>query len=734
MGSGKKITIGFRYYFDILMGFGRRLDGITHIKVGGKTAWTGSMTSTADLVFIDQEELFGGDKKEGGISGVFTPMFGGPTQVPETDPDANFNGMLNRLLGGPVPGFRGVCTAVFSGLVTSMNPYPKPWEIRGYRITADWDGGVWYPEKALISLTDPETGGQIRAMNPAHILYEMETNRDWGRGKPRARLDDAAFRAAADTLYAEGFGLCLRWARTDSIANFAGSVIAHIGANLYTSRTTALRKLTLIRDDYNVATLPHFTPDTGLISIEEDENSSAADGINEVIVTWKNPVDNSERRARERNPAAIRAAGGRIISHDSNYIGIPTYQLAARVAKRDLRTLGYAKRWKLVLDRRARDIEPGKPFKFSDPARGLSNVVVRAGRIVDGESGGRGTITITAVLDVFGLPTTTFTAPVSSTWVPPNTTPQAITTRRVLEATYRDLVREIDAANLALIDNTTGFLRALAVRPQPLALNYDIQTRVGAAAFATRATGDFCPTALLATAITVGAAPVAVTLSSATDLDLVVVGTAAIIDDEIMRVVAINATALTATLARGCVDTVPATHAIGARVWFVDEFGGGDPTEYTSSTTVNCRLLTNTSSAQLNPALASTDSLTVAARQAKPYAPGNLKINTVAYPASVTGQVVVTWSHRDRGLQADQLVDTSMGSTGPEVGVTYRVRFYSGVTLRRTYSAITGTTCTYLTADETADGGPFNPLRIVVDCVRGGIFSHQVHDLTVARV
>lgn len=727
MGMGKKITIGYRYYFGIHMGIGRgELDEIVAIKVGGKTAWTGSVTGNSTIA-IDQPKLFGGDKGEGGIAGSLDVMMGGPTQPVNT--------LLATMLGGLVPAFRGVATMFYDGLVTSLNPYPKPWAIRHRRALKGWDGDVWYPERAVITLTDPETGGTIEAMNPAHILYELETNRDWGRGKPRARLDDAAYRAAADQLYTEGFGLCLRWVRSDSIESFAGSVLSHIGGNLFTSRTTGLRKLTLIRDGYDPASLPHFTMDTGLLTIEEDDNSTAAESVNEVVVTWRNPIDNSDRRARVRNPAAIRAAGGRIITADASYIGIPTYALAARVAKRDLRAKVYTKRWKLVLDRRARDIEPGQAFRFSVPSRGLSNVVVRAGVIGDGSSDS-GKITITAVLDVFGLPATSFSAPVSPGWVPPNTTPQAIVTRRLVESTWRDLARSIDAANLQLIGTTSAFLGTIAVRPTSLSLNYDIQTRVGAAAFETRAAGDFGPSALLVAAIPAAAGPTSISLTSATDLSQVFVGMAALLDDEWVRIDAINPALMTATLARGCIDTVPAAHAAGARLWFVDDFGGIDPTEYTSGTTVQARLLTRTSSGALDPALASTDSLLLGQRQARPYPPGSLRLNGAAYPASVSGEVTVSWSHRDRELQADQLIDTTQGNIGPEPGVTYRVRFYSGpsgATLERTYSGITGTSQTYLTADETADGGPFNPLRIVVDCVRDGLYCHQVHDVSVAR-
>lgn len=171
---------------------------------------------------------------------------------------------------------------------------------------------------------------------------------------------------------------------------------------------------------------------------------------------------------------------------------------------------------------------------------------------------------------------------------------------------------------------------------------------------------------------------------------------------------------------------MPAEHAAGTRLYFFPDNPAFHETTYSSGLTVQARLLTQTSAGTLPQASAPADSLTLTG----PYAPGRLRINGQIYPATVTGDVTISWSLRDRLLLADQIVDTSMASIGPEPGTTYRLRLYSGATLKRTYSGITGTSQTYSAADESADGGPFNPLRIV----RDGLYSHQVHDITVGRI
>lgn len=65
----------------------------------------------------------------------------------------------------------------------------------------------------------------------------------------------------------------------------------------------------------------------------------------------------------------------------------------------------------------------------------------------------------------------------------------------------------------------------------------------------------------------------------------------------------------------------------------------------------------------------------------------------------MTGDVVVTWAHRDRLNQADQLIDTTLGSIGPEGGTTYSVRLLRADTsaLLASQTGVSGTTATLTT-------------------------------------
>lgn len=720
MGSGKKVTVGYKYFMGIHMGISRGpVNSIVAIEAGGKPVWSGNITSSG-TVAINKPDLFGGEMKEGGIDGTLHVLMGGPEQTAPAP--------LVAMLGGDVPGFRGMCTLFFDGMLSSMTPYIKPWKIRVRRSTAGWDGGAWYPEKALIVLA----GGAIHAMNPAHIIYESLTNRQWSRGMPRDRINDASFRAAADTLHSEGFGLCLRWTRQESVSSFIQTVLDHIGATLYQSRFDGLFHLSLIREDYAASALPLFDENAGLLAIDDDESTAASGATNEVIVQWHDPVSDKDRQWRERNLAAVHA-DGQISSQTVRLPGIPTADLAGRIAVRELRQRsGLLKRFKVRLDRRGYRINPGDAFRIRSLRRGISDMVVRAGRIEDGTLTSA-SITVTVVQDVFGLPATSMSAPQPLGWLPPDTTPAAVVQRRLVELTWRDIAATTDAANLAIIGSGVCRLGILAARPTSMSLGYALETRVGASDWADQGTGDWVASGLLVSAI--GRGDVAFALSSGTDLDRVVVGSVAMLGAEIVRIVTWSAGTQSGTFARGCVDTVPTSHAAGDRLWILpDGVPDSDPTDYAPSVTVQARLLTHTSAGKLAAALAATDSLLLTRRADRPYPPGRVRINGVANPSSVTGAVTVTWTHRDRKLQADQVIDTEQGNIGPEPGTLYRLRLYNGATLVRTYSGIAGTSQTYAADHEATDGGPFNPLRIVLDAERDGLYSAQAHDIIVGRM
>lgn len=712
--------IGYRYFMSIHMGLSRGpINELTEIRVGDLVAWTGAVSDNTSFN-IDKPDLFGGEEKEGGIKGTLYPLMGFATQ--------SVSGVIKGIMGGLVPDFRGVTTLFYDGLISVNNPYPKSWKMRLWRTSAGWDNNVvWYSEKITILMEDT-----IHAMNPAHIIYECATNRVWGRGLPPSRLDDASFKAAADTLYTEGLGLCIRWNRQDDLDKFVQSIVNHIGAVIFIDRSTGLLTLHLLRNDYDVDLIPHFDFDTGLLEVTADQSGANDTSFNEIIVKWHNPVSDEDGQVRVQNLASIQSLQMRI-STSVEYPGIPTATFAARIAQRDLdMQSGDIRRMTLKFDRRGGVIKPGGVFKLSLPSRGVSSIIMRAGSIEDSPLTD-GTITIEAVQDVFGLPNTSYMTPEVSGWTPPDRSAHVVDERRIEEANYWDLATSLSPADLATVEVDTGAIKTAAKQPTALSVDYVLDTAAGSEAFVERGVNAWEPVATLTAAVDHYA--VDIVFDEQSNTNLIVPSITALIDDEIVEIDVINTEVGAAHIVRGIIDTVPAPHAIGAKVWFQYAQPSGDGREYTNGETVHVKLLTRTNSQKLQSSSAPTDDILIYGRQGRPFPPGNVRVNGTRFGElvdPVEGDIVLTWTHRDRVIQNTTLLGHSAGSTGPEPGTTYTVLIYDGVGLIRTVAGITGVTYNYDATTAGLDGDPAE-ITMQLESVRDGHASWQGYQFVVGR-
>ncbi|HEL4772153.1 TPA: hypothetical protein UN076_003037 [Stenotrophomonas maltophilia] len=726
MGSGKKQTVGYRYYMGIY--FGECLgpvDALREIRVGDRKVWDGSAQTVWTKIFgmnlprtvpatgpiaasrsitILAPEVFGGDKGEGGIVGTLEVRMGEPTQMPST--------YLQSLVPGPWPAARGLFTTVFNGQVSAMNPYIKNWTKKVSRWKQGWKNGVWQGDLVQID----------EGMNPAHIIYQVRTE---GMGHPIDVINDESFRKAAQTLKNEGFGLCLKWTRSVPAGEFMDMVCDHIGGMRIEDPVTGLTELVLVRPDYDPATLAEIGPGQ-IIELMEWQQPLLENSVNEITVVYRDIATNKDAAVTYQNLASVQAQG-RVVSSRKNYPGLWNATLAARVAAREVAAVSSLPcRVKIRVRRDAGPFKRGQVRALSWPRRGVVRMPVR---ILDVDEGTQTetSVVLTFGQDVAGMAAASYIQPSDSAWVEPDTKPKPVTVQRLQEASYRDLATTLGAPDLAALSPDIGYLTSIGVRPTSVAFGYTLQTRLGNAAFAEAGTADFAPSGLLTTAMT--ATTTAIALAAGVSLDMIEVGTEALIDDELVRVASIDPVAATLTVARGCVDTVPVPHAVGTRVWFTDEYVGFDGREYLANESPQAKLITRTSQGELNPDLATTIGLTLQRRQIRPYPPGRLRVQGEAYPPEVWTfgtELTVQWAHRDRLLQADQLVDTTQGNIGPEPGTTYTVRWYLAGSLVRTQAGITGTTDTYTPPD--GSGG--KQIRVEVESIRDGYRSWQIQQHT----
>lgn len=750
MGSGSKAqTVGYWYSFSLHMGASRGpINELRHIKVGDQTAWTGEITDNTSIE-IDKPELFGGQTKEGGVSGTFETFMGAAAQT--------FSSSFKALLGGLVSDFRGMTTFTFRGRIAANNPYPKIWKFRIARWDNGWDidesdsyrASPFYPAKALIILDDGR-GGTIKAMNPAHILFECYTNRLWGRGIHPSKLIYDSFVSAANTFCAEMFGLCLKWTRRGDINEFITTVLNHVGAVQFDDPETGRVGIRAIRADYDPNDLVVFGPDSGLLDIEEDETGGGDSAYSEVIVNYVDAATGEDASERAQSLAIIQSLGD-VASTTAAYPGLPTAELASRVAARDLnQQAAFLKRFKVVLDRRGWQLSVGEVFKVSDTARGLVETILRVGSVEDTEFKD-GRIVVTAIEDVFGLPETGLTTPeLPGAWTPPATEAVPVVTAWYGDAPYRELVRALSPADLATVEDDDCQLAIMAAPPLSNALDFDIATAASGESMDIRGHGDWTESVVLLTT-PIGHYDTVLAFSAADVLPDSLAGTAAMLqsisDPTITEFVAIDSVdTLTneITVKRGVMDTIPQKFnqagASDVLLWFSQDAMESDNRTYATGETVDVALLTRLNSDALTIGSAPTTSVTLTGRHARPYPPGNLLVNSVPFGTFEADREVadtevdLAWAHRDRVLQSDQLIEHEAGSVGPEAGTTYTVEIYDGASLLRSTTGISADNWTYTSSMISADGEPTEEAwTFVLRAVRDGLDSFSAYSFLVHR-
>lgn len=188
-------------------------------------------------IFIVVPDLFGGQKKEGGIRGNVDLLFGASDQTR--------NPYLVTNLDANIPAFRGSMGFVLNQVYVGTSPYIKPWAFFCRRLLTQVSGDVqWNITKAIISAGE-ESGDDL---NPAHIIRECLIDNDWGMGFVESDIDSTSFELAADILYDEVFGLSLLWDQTEPIEDFVGSILRTIAGFLYQDLASGKWVLSLTRD------------------------------------------------------------------------------------------------------------------------------------------------------------------------------------------------------------------------------------------------------------------------------------------------------------------------------------------------------------------------------------------------------------------------------------------------------------------------------------------------------
>ena len=682
--SEEDTIVGYKYYVavQIVIGHGP-IDAVTAVHVGRKEAWTGSTVDGP--ISGDQPNLFGPSEQEGGISGTLWVHGGALNQAPDSYAEMKLE---------VAPGYSGIAYGIWTNMERDGG---------GYLGNSKFPPEVWITAQRLPKLLGNgkhDIGGHA---NPAEFLYELLVNSRWGAGMPVDLVDKPSFQAAAVTLYNEGMGIAPLYNNEASVETIIMDVLGHIDGAIYSDIYTGKRTLVLARADYTLSSQPLF--DEANSVLVDFSRPGWDETVNEVHVNYLDAAT-GEPASVVAQDLANQQIQQAVVARTIDYPACPTEAQAQKLAWRDLRALSLPlAKCTIRADRSAWVLRPGMVIRVSNAQRGFSEMAMRVNRInygtmVDGQ------IEFECVQDVFNLSATIYGSSPGTGWVDPIGPPAVVRYPVLLEAPYH-ITRSAGTAEV-------GKLLTWAAAPAGDAFEYQIHSRQGAAPFVRRGTAPFGPTATLTAAINETAGTIQV--GSGQDLDLLIstdsTGQAQgsglmLIDNEWLswRTKTNDGGGLytLSTVYRGCLDTVPAAHASGARVRFLDNAMGTTADEYGLTSSVDAKYLTVSGGGILALVTATTLSVTFTQRVLRPYPPADVKINGTSYPVAILGAYALTWKHRDRTAQTT-IISQADASIGPETGTTYTLRLYGEAgTLLRTETGLTGTSYTW-TAEE-ADSG-----------------------------
>lgn len=741
-----KITVGYKYYLGMVfgIGWGHTPQGgegtvLTQILIDNRHVWQpgGGLPEQGgngyyrqnDPIYVHRPSLFGSEKQEGGVTFKAIYYNGADMSVSASVPmiaDAYWETQR----GVDMPHYEDIAYFVWYGPSTGNLPLtsgaklsghignaPRLWPIsfKVYRQPIDLtNGSIGRPGDT------PSTNGDHA--NPLECLYECLVSTLWGAGISSAHIDGGSgagtpddFAYAAATCWTEGLGFSYLWTTASPVEEMIAEILRYVDGALWTDPADGLIKVKLARADYALVDLPSLSNDD-FLEIESFTRGSWRDTKNEVRVTFPDHsrADFEENTATWRNPANYQIQGA---NEPAEIVmrGCPSLVLGNKLAAREGRVVSTPLvRLKGTVDRKAWELHPCSVFKFNWPEQGISDLPMRITTMSLGTLT-EGTITISAIEDVFGEGSATYSPSTSTVWTDP-------------------LGNEaVDAPSAALGEVPYWFQRdsvprvfGVAEKPDSTHVAYS-----GALDNGDTASAEFTPTGTLQADLgqlsetdydTTGFVVEAVAI----DADLIEAGTATTIatqgaglfligdpasDHEWIAAESVtdnlDGTVTLDNVWRGLLDTPPRTWTAGDRVWFFAAGSALFGTPLSDGQAITFEALTRTMRDQLRTDEATDYSYTTQSRALRPLPPYYVQLGgSYTNLRQDSGDLVFTWREHSR-LTALELFKQSATTDVAEAGVEYEIDIYGedDTTLLRTETGISSPTYTYLNTDELADTG-----------------------------
>lgn len=674
-------------------------------------AWQ-SVGTEGELNF-DLPTLFGGPDQEGGIGGRMRIHYG--------DPGQTANAYLQTAIGATLPAWPGLAHVALERMWIGNSPYVK---------TVAWVA-TRYPNSLGLTGAKHKIGADA---NGACCIYEAFTNAEWGLGYSSGSIDVASFRAAGDTLWAEGQGLSMYLVQTFKGRDLVDEVLRIFDGVLFRDPQTGLWTLKLVRNDYDPATIPVL--DRTNVETLRVERPDIHATLNMVRVLYTDrKLGFVERPAPASDLAQFQLMGGQLAAEDIPFLAVSEADQAQEVAARALMQSSYPfAPHAITANRKGWDFRPGSVFKLNwdEPGQTIVGRILRVARF----RGGRlleGKVSVDALEDLFAVGWVAYDPPPPSGWVDPSGPPVALLAQSVVEAPMflvQDLFPPPWVRPRAMVLGSPAPGITLGYEVHNLVAGsstvYELLTMVRLLTPSAVLAADVTRTA---TSLVVNNGPMIGILRSGSAAEVALGRKLLMVDQEIVAWQTIvdngNGTFTIGGLVRGQPDTTPGTHTTGARVWFLSE--GHGIVQLTAEAGIpdfqsTYKLPTFNPSGRLPLTSIGTSSVSINSDSDKwrvnlPYVPSAILVNGASYPATIgaAAALTVAWTERDR-MAAWSFADAGATPTR-QVDVTVVVKVHDQFNvLFHTEAVPAGTsTWTLSTAQEIAESGRLNTsLRVVL--------------------
>ncbi len=720
--AGSKVEVT-EYTISLHVGICAYGEGIelVGVKYADKEIWRGAQADET-VIAIDDTELMGGIKKEGGVKGLLWWLPGKSTQVLPQSLAARLG-----LTSSTCPAFRGLASFFLTGVaevtesalqsmvkalsvqpsankkgfyLAANNPYLRPISVRVRRNSIGLTAS-----RARIQIENDSKGRAQYASNPAHIIYECMVNTAWGMGENPNVIDKASFEAAALTLYNEQFGLCIQWTRQSKIEEFIGEVLNHVQGALFVNPATGKHTLKLLRGDYDEALLPIIDPSNAVLT--SYSRKAWGELANEVTVTYTNAETGETASVTSQDLAGI-AAEGAVISSGKNYYGVTSARRAIALAERDLAAaVNPIATCEAVVSRQFWDTVSSDVVKLSWPEYDIEQIIFRVSDVQKGPN----SVTLSLYEDIFGLDSASYLESDDTAWVDPSQPPTPATYYNVGTAPAFMMAAALDLNDPSELEYPEVLSCMSVGADSDDDISYDLWSYVTDVNGTTRkkslGTRPYYGTWITLDAMSAEASTLVASLpglrgGAPEEGDFILIGMEA---DEYSEIATVqSATDDGYLLNRGMLDTVPRAWPVGTRCFIVQSAAAlADTTRRSVYESTPYWIRTRTSAGLLPIEDAPQINVTLSPRPYRPNRPANVKVNGVGFgtvDATAATVLSVTWANRNRVIESTQALKWTEASVAGESGQTARidVRNTSGG-LIVSYGDLTGTSFSVPVAD-----------------------------------